>query len=92
MKRFLNVIFAFVMIISVAGIGSAVSVNAQTTVKRTSKHVYSRTKHGTAKTWRYSKRTGRKIGHGTRRVTVKTYRKTKYGTKKVFHKVKRTVT
>ena len=100
MRKFLGLIFALVMILSIVFIGDVVSSNnpfaaqAQTKVTvRRKRHrgVASRTYRGGKWVYHKSANGTRYVIHKTKRGTKWTYHKTKRGTKKVFHKVKKAV-
>jgi hypothetical protein len=97
MKKILNLVFAFVMVLSIVFIGDIVSSNnpyaAQAQTQVTVKHkkrvgvtrkVYRKGKWVAVKTWHGTKYVGRKTWHGTKYVGRKTW----HGTKWTTHKVK----
>ena len=84
MKKLLVIVFSFSLGFSVVVLGnvsaSAESLNAKTQVgyiKRKSRKVYYRSKHGTKVAYRKSKRETKKGFHKSKRVTKHTYSKTK---------------
>jgi len=104
MKKFVAVIFAFAMILSVVFISDAISSNgplsanamsAQVTVKHrrhgVARRYYTHSKHGVKKGFHKTRRGTKYVAHKTKRGTKYTYHKTKRGTKYTYRKVKRAV-
>jgi uncharacterized protein YxeA len=84
MKKILAIVFSVLLAVSVFTIGnssaSAASINVRPQtdyIKRKSKKVYYRTKHGTRVVYHKSKHETKKSFHKSKRVTKHTYSKTK---------------
>ena len=99
MKKTINILFAFAMILSIAFIGDALSSNGSLSVKaQTGQATVRRRRTGgvvgaTARGTRYvahkTKRAGKYVAHKTVRGTMYAGKKTVQGTKYTAHKTKR---